>query len=90
MSTGAPASANRGRERPPCCSRELAIRVIELRRRSLSYAHICDALNQEQVPTPMGGSRWLKSHVDRLLHTRYVENLIEELEAVGTPSSSAR
>jgi hypothetical protein len=29
-------------------------------------------LNPEQVATPLGGKQWLKSHVDRLLHTRHV------------------
>lgn len=80
MSALVPASVNRGRGRPPACSRELAVRVIELRRRGLSYAQICTVLNAEQVLTPMGGSRWLKSHVDRLLHTRWVQEIIEELE----------
>jgi len=63
--------------RPPCCPRELVVRIIQLRHRGLSYAQICTVLNAEQVPTPMGGSRWLKSHVDRLLHTRYVRDIIE-------------
>jgi hypothetical protein len=67
--------------RPPCCSREVAVRIIELRKRELSYGQICTVLNAEQVPTPLGGSRWLKSHVDRLLHTRWVQDLIEELDA---------
>jgi hypothetical protein len=65
--------------RPPCCSRVLAVRIIQLRQAGLSYAQICTALNAEQIPTPMGGSRWLKSHVDRLLHTRYVLSIIEEM-----------
>jgi hypothetical protein len=25
----------------------------------------------------MGGSRWLKSHVDQMLHTKYVQELCE-------------
>lgn len=70
----------RGRGRPPASSRELALRIIDLRRGGLSYAQICTVLNAEQVPTPMGGSRWLKSHVDRLLHTRWVQEIIEEPE----------
>jgi hypothetical protein len=79
VSAGTGKSANRGRGRPPRCSRELAIRIIELRRRGLSYAQICSLLNAEQIPTPMGGSRWLKSHVDRLLHTRWVREIDDEL-----------
>jgi Recombinase len=65
--------------RPPCCPRELAVRIIQLRQAGLSYAQICTVLNAEHIPTPMGRSRWLKSHVDRLLHTRWVEDIIREL-----------
>jgi len=65
--------------RPPCCSRQLAVRIIQLRHRGLSYEQIANVLNAEQVPTPMGGTRWLKSHVDRLLHTRWVQDIISEL-----------
>ena len=78
MTTAAILPQPRGPGRPPCCSRELAIRIIQMRQRGLSYVEICTVLNAEQVPTPMGGSRWLKSHVDRLLHTRYAQDLIEE------------
>ena len=72
------APTNRGRGRPPRCSRELAIHIIQLQRRGLSYEGISAVLNKERIPTPAGGSRWLKSHVDRLLHTRYVQDIIEE------------
>ncbi len=68
-----------GRGRPPCCSHELAVRIIQMRARGLSYAKICDVLNAEQVSTPTGGSRWLKSHVDRLLHTKYAREISQEL-----------
>lgn len=80
MTAGSAPSTQRGRGRPPCCSRDLALRIIRLRARGLSYAKICDVLNADQVQTPMGGSHWLKSHVDRLLHTKYVQELGEELE----------
>jgi hypothetical protein len=63
--------------RPPCCPPELAVRIIELHRSGLTYGQICIILNAKQVPTPMGGPRWLKSHVDRLLHTRYVREIME-------------
>ena len=36
----------------------------------------------------MGGSRWLKSHVDRLLHTRWVKAIICEGKTVD-PDPSA-
>jgi hypothetical protein len=55
------------------------VRIIQLRHRGLSYEQIANALNDERVSTPMGGSRWLKSHVDRLLHTRWVQAIAEEL-----------
>jgi hypothetical protein len=73
-------TATRRPGRPPCCPRELAIRVIQLRRQGMSYAQICTVLNAEHISTPLGGSRWLKSHVDRLLHTRWVR----EIEDGGT------
>jgi len=73
------------RGRPPCCSRELAIEVINMHRRGLSYMQICIALNAKGIPTPMGQSRWIKSSVARLLNTRYVEEIIEQLVVVDTP-----
>jgi hypothetical protein len=79
--TTAPAARSRGR--PPCCPRELAVHIIKLRRRGLSYGRICIVLNAEQVPTPLGGSRWLKSHVDRLLHTHWVQEIMDDLEDAG-------
>lgn len=80
MSGPTPAPGGRGRGRPPCCSRELALWIVGLRQAGLSYAQICTMLNAEQVPTPVSGSRWLKSHVDRLLHTRWVQDIIRELD----------
>jgi hypothetical protein len=71
---------SRRRGRPPLCSRELAVRVIRLRQAGLSYAQICTVLNAEAVPTPTGGAWWLKSHVDRLLHTRWVRDVIEQMD----------
>lgn len=59
------------------------MRIIQLRARGLSYAKVSDVLNAEQVPTLMGGTRWTKSHVDRLWHTRYVQAIIKELGMVA-------
>lgn len=73
-------TGSRGRGRPPAGPRDLALQIIELRQRGLSYEQICAALNAAHVPTPMGGSLWLKSHVDRLLHTRWVQEIIRELD----------
>ena len=77
MSPATPSPTPGRRGRPPCCSRELAIRVIQLRRQRLSYAQISDVLNAEGIPTPTGRSPWRKAYVDRLLHTKYARAIIE-------------
>ena len=71
-----PALQLRRRGRPPCCPLEVAVRAVDLRRQGLSYAEISTVLNAERVPTPAGRSRWQRSYVDRLLHTRYVMDLL--------------
>ena len=71
----APVPGRRGR--PPCCSPELAIRVVQLRRQGLSYGAISALLNAEGVPTPTGRTLWYKAYVDRLLHTQYVRDIME-------------
>jgi hypothetical protein len=78
VSAQAPAPISRQRGRPPCCSRELAVHIIELRQTGRSYEQVANVLNTERTPTPMGSSRWLKSHVDRLLHTRWVQDIMGE------------
>lgn len=80
MSAVLPAPTQRRRGRPPCCPREVAIRIIRLRRQGLSYAAICAVLNAEGVPTPMGRARWYKTYVDRLLRTRHAQELMEEVD----------
>jgi hypothetical protein len=74
------ATAPRRRGRPPCCSPELAIRIVGLRRQGLTYAQISAVLNTEGVPTPLGRARWLRSSVDRVLHTQYVRDILEEVD----------
>jgi hypothetical protein len=69
--------------RPPSCSPDLAVRIIRMRQAGLSYARICTALNAEQIPTPKGGGPWQKSYVDRLLHTRWVEAIAEQLNGAS-------
>jgi hypothetical protein len=69
----------RRRGRPPCCPRELAIRIIRLRHQGMSYAQISAVLNTEGIPTPTGRPLWRKAYVDRLLHTQYVRDLLTEL-----------
>jgi hypothetical protein len=71
----------RRRGRPPCCPRELVIRVIHLHAEGLSYERIATLLTAEGVPMPGGGTRWMKSSVDRLLHTLYARELLEKLAA---------
>lgn len=90
MNATAAASAERRRGRPPVCSRELAVRIIEMRQNGHSYARICTVLNAEHVLTPAGGSRWMKSHVDRLLHTRWVQEIIEDLDVTHSRGPSTR
>lgn len=72
---------HRGRGRPPCCSAALTARIIELRRQNVSYERIANLLNAEGIPLPAGGSHWHKSSVDRILHTNYAKELLEELAA---------
>jgi hypothetical protein len=66
----------RGPGRPPLCPPETVIKVVDLRQRGLSLSTISVVLNAEGVPTPAGRSRWSKSHVDRLLHTRHALEII--------------
>lgn len=71
---GLPGECGR-RGRPPVCPVAIVQRVIELRRQGLSYNAISRVLNGEGLSTPCGGSRWQRSYVDRLLHTRYVTEI---------------
>ena len=64
--------------RPPSCSRELAVKVINLRRQGLTLVQICIVLNAHGIPTPTGRPLWQKSYIYRLLHTQYVQDIIEE------------
>ncbi|WP_096285324.1 recombinase family protein [Mycobacterium ahvazicum] len=68
-------SAKRRRGRPRLCSDRLLLHVVAMRNEGLTYQSICDVLNEEGVPTPAGGSRWWRSHVSRLLHTRSAQEL---------------
>lgn len=69
--------------RPPSCPPELTVRIIRMRQAGLSYEGIAGVLNEENVPLPCGGSRWLKSSIDRILHTRYATRL-----AVALPTAA--
>ena len=82
MSAASALPGPRKRGRPPACSRELAVRVIALRRQGLTYGQICIALNARSIPTPTGRPMWSKSYVVRLLRTRHVRDLTEELAPI--------
>lgn len=78
MSAAAALPSPRKRGRPPSCTRELAVRIIAMRRQGLTLMQICIVLNAHGVPTPTGRPLWQKSHIDRLLHTRYAQDIINE------------
>jgi hypothetical protein len=71
------------RGRPPACPPELALRMIQMRRAGMTYEAISDVLNAEGVPMPCGGSRWLKSSIDRILHSRYATRLAASLPTLA-------
>ena len=60
-------------ERPrgrPSAPRELADRLLSLRRDGLTLAAIADRLNEERTPTPQGGRRWYAASVSSVVKTR--------------------
>jgi hypothetical protein len=61
--------------RPPVCPPETARRILQLRTVGYSLRLIAETLNEQGIPTPLGLSPWTKSHVNRILHTRYVREL---------------
>ena len=78
MSAPYPVSQVRRTGRRPVCRLEVVFHVIELRRQGLSYDAISVQLNREGVPTPAGRPTWQKSYVDRLLHTRYAQEIWDQ------------
>jgi hypothetical protein len=72
--------SSKGRGRPPGCPRELVIRLHQLHYgQGVSYERISALLNAEGVPLPAGGSRWIKSAVERVLHTNHGRAIGREL-----------
>jgi hypothetical protein len=61
--------------RPQCCAPEVARRIRELDRQGYSLRRIAKQLNDEALPTPLGQAKWTKSHVWRVLGTRYMQEL---------------
>lgn len=72
-----------GAGRPPLITPEAALRVVELHAQRYSCREIADALNDEGLPTPAQRAPWSKSHVYRVLSTRY----IQELSSTTAPPS---
>lgn len=70
--------------RPPCCSPEVARRILELKDEGYSLRRTAKQLNDEALPTPMGQAKWDKSHVWRVLGTLYMR----DLENQTSPGSS--
>lgn len=48
-----------------------------MRRNGLTLMQICIVLNAHGIPTPTGRPLWHKSYIARLLHTQYVQDLLE-------------
>lgn len=65
--------------RPPCCPKEIIIRILVLTAQDYSLSQIADLFNSENVPTPTGRSRWYKSMVERTTKTLYARSI--EMEA---------
>jgi hypothetical protein len=58
--------------RRPACPHETIGRMYELHYvQHVSYQRIALVLNAEGVPLPMGGSRWCKSSVVRVMYSNY-------------------
>ncbi len=56
--------------RPSSTPAEVAERIRSLRAAGWTLQAICDALNEEAVPTPRGGERWRPSSLRAILRTR--------------------
>ena len=66
--------------RPPGCHRDLVIRMYHLHYgQRVSYERVSEIFNAEGVPLPGGGSRWLRSSVERVMHTNYGKAIGREL-----------
>ena len=65
------ASETERRGRPPVYPEQLVEHVVRLKLSGLSLAAISDHLNTEGLVTALSQTRWQKSYVDRLLHTRH-------------------
>ncbi|HUN38607.1 MAG TPA: hypothetical protein VMU95_41990 [Trebonia sp.] len=58
--------------RRPACPHETIRRMYELHyAQHVSYQRIALVLNAEGVPLPLGGARWCKSSVVRVMYSNY-------------------
>jgi hypothetical protein len=74
------ATTTKRRGRKPVCSRELVEKMYELHCcHGLSYQEIADRLKTEGVPMPLGGLRWMKSAVVRIMDSTYGREIGTEL-----------
>jgi hypothetical protein len=73
--------------RLPCCPPETAQRILELRNLGYSLRGMAKLLNDEALPTPMGRTKWSKSHVYRVLGTLYIKELGNQLAVSGSTGS---
>ena len=64
--------------RPPCCSPEAQQRIRELIDQGESLRGIARILNSEGLSTPKQQAPWDKSHIWRILRTRYMRDLETE------------
>jgi hypothetical protein len=70
------------------CADEVVARIVDMHLQEIGYGTIAAALNSEGVPTPAGKPRWLRSHVDRVLHTRYAAEVIRARLAADSSGRS--
>lgn len=75
-----PRAAGRRRGRPPCCTRQLMMEIITLRRQGLSFNGIAANLNERSIPMPQGRGHWYKSAVERLLKTQHARAIEAEMD----------
>jgi len=54
---------------PPPCPPDIVDRILQQRRAGHSYPHIATQLNNEQVPTAHGGSRWWPATIASVHHS---------------------
>jgi hypothetical protein len=64
--------------RRPGLSRKQVEQIIRMQRDERSLGQIAIQLNKD-VPMPGGGTRWSRQSVWRVLHTKYAQNIADEM-----------